>query len=165
MSSLLLKSKMGYILSMLIRRKFTNRFFPKSIISLYVYNKVNKCRKYLQIWMNFCAFSFVRALELDLGFPVGASGKEPACQCRRHKRHGFNPRVRKMSWGRAWQPVFLPGEFHGQKSLAGNSPQGCRVGHDEAIEQASKNQVYQEIQNPYTYCVLVKFPSSTGFTL
>ena len=23
------------------------------------------------------------------GFPVGASGKEPSCQCRRH-RHGFN---------------------------------------------------------------------------
>ena len=24
-----------------------------------------------------------------LGFPDGASGKEPACQCRRHKRHRF----------------------------------------------------------------------------
>ena len=49
--------------------------------------------------MNVCAFSFVRALELDLGFPVGASGKEPACQCRRHKRHGFNPWVRKSPGG------------------------------------------------------------------
>ena len=27
-------------------------------------------------------------------FPGGAGGKEPACQCRRHKRHGFDPRVR-----------------------------------------------------------------------
>ena len=25
------------------------------------------------------------------GFPDGTSGKEPACQCRRHKRHGFIP--------------------------------------------------------------------------
>ena len=25
-------------------------------------------------------------------------------------------------------PVFLPREFHGQKSLAGYSPWGCRVG-------------------------------------
>ena len=25
------------------------------------------------------------------GFPAGASGKEHACQCKRHKRHGFNP--------------------------------------------------------------------------
>ena len=26
----------------------------------------------------------------------GASGKEPACQCRRHKRHRFDPWVRKI---------------------------------------------------------------------
>ena len=33
---------------------------------------------------------------------------------------------------KAWQPtpVFLPGEFHGQRSLAGYSPWGCRAGHD-----------------------------------
>ena len=51
------------------------------------------------------------------GFPGGASGKEPACQCRRHKRHW----VQKMPWRRARQstPVFLPGESHGQRSLAG----------------------------------------------
>ena len=29
------------------------------------------------------------------GFPGGTRGKEPACQCRRHKRHGFNPWVGK----------------------------------------------------------------------
>ena len=28
-----------------------------------------------------------------MGFPSGTSGKEPACQCRRHKRYGFNPWV------------------------------------------------------------------------
>ena len=28
-----------------------------------------------------------------LGFPGGASGKEPTCQCRRCKRHGFDPWV------------------------------------------------------------------------
>ena len=55
-----------------------------------------------------------------------ASGKEPAYQCRRLKRHGFNPRVRKIPWRRAWQhaPVFFPGESHGQVSLAGCGPQG-----------------------------------------
>ena len=43
------------------------------------------------------------------GFPGGTSGKEPACQCRRHKRPGFDPWVRKIPWRRAWQPtpVFL----------------------------------------------------------
>ena len=47
-----------------------------------------------------------------LGFPGGASGKEPACQCRRHKRHRFDPWVRKILWRRDWQhtPVFLPRE-------------------------------------------------------
>ena len=28
-----------------------------------------------------------------MGFPDGASGKESACQCRRHKRHRFSPWV------------------------------------------------------------------------
>ena len=53
----------------------------------------------------------------ETGLP---SGKEPACQCRRYKRHRFNLRVGKIPWRRAWQPtpVSLPGEFHGQRSLA-----------------------------------------------
>jgi len=36
----------------------------------------------------------------------------------------FSPWVRKMPWRRVWQPVplFLPGECHGQRSLAGHSP-------------------------------------------
>ena len=34
-------------------------------------------------------------------------------------RHGFDPWVRKISWRRAWlrTPVFLPGEYHRQRSL------------------------------------------------
>ena len=64
-------------------------------------------------------------------FPGGASGKELACQCRRHMRHGFDPWVQKITWRRVWQPtpVFLPGESHGQRSLSGCSPWGHRVGH------------------------------------
>ena len=31
-----------------------------------------------------------------MGFPGGASGKEPVCQCRRHKRLGFDPWVGKI---------------------------------------------------------------------
>ena len=46
------------------------------------------------------------------GFPGDTSGKEPACQCERHKICRFNPWIRKIPWRRAWQPtpVFLPGE-------------------------------------------------------
>ena len=42
------------------------------------------------------------------GPPRGA--KEPACQSKRHKRHGFDTWVRKIPWKREWQPtpVFLP---------------------------------------------------------
>ena len=39
---------------------------------------------------------------------------------------GFDPWVRKIPWRREWQltPVFLTGEFHGQRSLVGYSPWG-----------------------------------------
>ena len=61
-----------------------------------------------------------------LGIPGGASSKEPACQYRRHKRHGFNPWVGKIPWRKEWQStlVLLPGESHRQRSLAVCSPWG-----------------------------------------
>ena len=39
---------------------------------------------------------------------------------------GSIPGLQRAPWRRAWQPtpVFLPGEFHGQRSLAGYSPWG-----------------------------------------
>ena len=54
------------------------------------------------------------------GLPGGISGKEPACQCRRRKRHGFDPWVEKIHWKSKWQlnPVFFPGKSHGQSILA-----------------------------------------------
>ena len=60
-------------------------------------------------------------MRLIMGFSSGTSGKEPACQFRRHKRLGFDPWVGKIPWRRARipAPVFLPGESHGQRSLAG----------------------------------------------
>ena len=38
----------------------------------------------------------------------------------------FDPWVRKIPWRRKWQPtpVFLPGKFHGWRSLVGYSPWG-----------------------------------------
>ena len=61
-----------------------------------------------------------------MGFPGGLSGKEPTCQCRRHKRPGFDPWVGKIPWRRAWQPtpVFVPGESKERRWLAGYSPWG-----------------------------------------
>ena len=40
----------------------------------------------------------------------------------------FHPRVGKTLWRREWQsmPIFLPREFHGQRSLVGYSPWDCK---------------------------------------
>ena len=59
-------------------------------------------------------------------FPGGSAGEKHTRPCRRPKRPGFNPWVGKSPWRRKWQRVlvFLPGEPHGQRSLAGYSPWG-----------------------------------------
>ena len=69
---------------------------------------------------------FSPAIQQLRGFPGGASGKEPTCQCRKHKRCRFDPWVGKIPWRRASQPTpaFLPRESHGQRSLVVYSPWG-----------------------------------------
>ena len=66
--------------------------------------------------------------QLFQDFAGDSDDKESACQCRRHKRSRFNLRVKQIPQRRKWQPtpVFLPGKFHGQKSLVGYSPWSCR---------------------------------------
>ena len=56
------------------------------------------------------------------------SGKESACQCSRHRRCRCDPCVRKTPWRRKRQPIstFLPGKFHGQRSLAGYNLWLCK---------------------------------------
>ena len=62
----------------------------------------------------------------SVGLPRWLSGKKFSCQCGRLKRHWFSPWVGEIPWSRKWQPtpVFLPGKFHGQRSLVGYSPWG-----------------------------------------
>ena len=52
---------------------------------------------------------------------LGAQQSRICLQCRSCRRLGFDPWVRKIPWRRAWlpTPVFLPGESHEQRSLAG----------------------------------------------
>ena len=75
-----------------------------------------------ECWGDHCNFCVCVCSCVD--FPGGTSGKEPACQCRRRERRGFDPWVRKIPWKREWQPtkVFLPGESHEQRNLAGYGP-------------------------------------------
>ena len=60
---------------------------------------------------------------------VAQSIKNSPAKCWRCR---YNTWIKKIPWRRAWQPtlVFLPGEYHGLKSLAGYSPWGRRVRHD-----------------------------------
>ena len=58
------------------------------------------------------------------GFPRWLSGKVSTCNREDvHSSPGLG-----FSWRRKWQPipVFLPGKFHVQRSLVGNSPRGCK---------------------------------------
>ena len=54
-------------------------------------------------------------------FSDGSNGKESACNA---GDSGFDPWLRKILWRREWQPipVFLPEEFHGQRTLVSCSP-------------------------------------------
>ena len=60
------------------------------------------------------------------GCPGWLTGKEPTCQCGRHRRRGFDPWVGKSPWRKKWQPTpaFWPGEFQGQRM--GYSPCSCK---------------------------------------
>ena len=58
-------------------------------------------------------------------FPGGSDGKESACNV---GDLGLVSGLGKILWRKKWQPtpVFLPGEFHRQRSLACFSPLGCK---------------------------------------
>ena len=60
-----------------------------------------------------------------MGFPGGSGSKESACNAVRPR---FDLWFRKISWRREWlpTPVVLPGKSHGQKTLVGYSPWGCK---------------------------------------
>ena len=94
--------------------------------------------KYMAKWFScvyICILSYIpfhyellQDTEDSMGFPGSPSGKEPTYQCRRHKRCGFDPWVRKIPLRRKWQstPVFLPAKSHGQRSQGGYCPYGCK---------------------------------------
>ena len=58
--------------------------------------------------------------------PGASVVKNPPAMQEMHRTHGFSPWAGKIPWRKKWQPipVFLPGELHGQRSLAGYSPWG-----------------------------------------
>ena len=59
-------------------------------------------------------------LNVDFGLPWGLRTVKNL----QWERSEFDPWVGRIPWRREWQPtpIFLPGEFHGQRSLAGYNP-------------------------------------------
>ena len=86
------------------------------------------------------------------GFSGDSDGKESTCQCRRCKRLRFNPWVGKIPWRKKQKPtpVFLPGKFRGQRSLAGYSPRGHK--ESDTTEQLNNKSVTWEhsVSRPWT---------------
>ena len=78
------------------------------------------------ILLNLCSVLGARCqtdhsyLPCDTETPRWLDGKESACQC---GDSGLIPGLERFPWRRKWQPtpVFLPGESHGERSLAGYS--------------------------------------------
>ena len=71
--------------------------------------------------------SISEPIYLTMDFPNGSADRV-RLQFRRRRKYRFNPFVGKIPWRRKWQltPIFLPGESHGQRSLADYSPWGCK---------------------------------------
>ena len=90
------------------------------------------------IWLHYIAVN-----TNDCGLSRWPSGDESACQCRRHK---FDPWIWKIPWKRIWEStlVFFPGKSHGQRSLAGCSPQGHKKSGMTEVTEHNTN-YYQEI--------------------
>ena len=67
--------------------------------------------------------NFFNITMFQMGFPGGSADNESAWNA---GDQGLIPGSGRFPWRRKWQaiPVFLPGEFHGQRSLAGYSPWG-----------------------------------------
>ena len=97
-------------------------------------------------WVRF-AYRFIHSdigiwAERNMGFPVALVVKN-SLQCR---RCWFDPWVGRIPWRRAWQPisVLFPGESHGQRSLAGYSPQNRKeLDTSEATEHAHNWNIWE----------------------
>ena len=76
-------------------------------------------------FMYFTEQNYIEYSIVQYGFPGGSEVKASACNV---GDLGSIPGWGRFPWRRKWQPtpVFLPGESHGQRSLVGYSPRGCK---------------------------------------
>ena len=77
------------------------------------------------------------------GLPRRHGGKEPAWQCRRCARCGFDPWVGKIPWSRIPTPIFLLEKSHRQRSLMDYSPRGCKKSMTEHVRVCTHTQEWR----------------------
>ena len=109
-------------------------------LQLYIHHVLAFCANSLAHTLPKYTWATVTTAYTKFGdFADGTSGKESNSQCR---RRWFDPWVGKIPWRRKWQPipVFLPGEFHGQKSPVGYSPKGSK--ESDTTEQLSTCNIF-----------------------
>ena len=97
----------------------------------------------------------------------GNRSKKSTCQCRRCNGLRLDPWVRMIPWKRKWHPTpaFLPGKFHGQRSLAGYSQWSCKEAEElNATEQTHSTHSHQrQLHNSargFSYRKVVKMVNS-----
>ena len=91
-------------------------------VSLYTESNLKECQI---LWiLPFGFWMYLYACTYFGGFPGGSDIKESAYNA--GDRDLIPGLGRSLGEGRLTTPVFLPGEFHGQWSLVGYSPWGCK---------------------------------------
>ena len=109
-------------------RTQTNKLLPRAVITIWTY-EFNPCNNTMKELL----FS-----SLYRGFPGSTTDKEPSCQCKRRKRRGFDPRVRKVHWQGHGHPL----QYSHQRILVNRGPWRAtvhgaqRVRHPEASGHA-----------------------------
>ena len=106
-------------------RHFSSQFWRSGSprLSLALGKELNPGSCSFPIWWRKETLSVFLLLE---GLPWWLRWERICLQCRRPR---FLSWFGKILWRRKWQPipVFFPGEFHGQRSLAGYSPWGRKA--------------------------------------
>ena len=107
----------------------------------------------IEFWRMKRVYKDRRGKSQSRGLPRCLSGKESACQCRRHK---FNLWVGKISWRKKWQPTpeFLPGKSRGQRNKVDYSPWRSKElditewqrKHTKGINKVSLSPAHMEVQ-------------------
>ena len=101
-----------------------------------------------------------------MAFPGVSDRKESACSA---GGPGSIPGLGRSPWRREWEPtpVFLPGEFHRQRSLVGYSPWGCKeVNTTERLTlciykfRLLQIQDFCTLNKPHSYFFSTSHPSS-----